>query len=134
MEKKIGESGEDTPFDLQIDAATGIIRIIVQGFWPDDVPRRFLKELEGFTRKARVRTRDLMVLVDATRTSVHSQEAVADFAKADASLSRPNDRIAVVTMSALTKLQFRRFFNSATMEYIGDALAAEEWLLELRNS
>lgn len=121
-------SAKEAPFDVQFDASSGSVRIVVRNFWSEEISQNFLRRLQMVTSIARTRAPNLKVLVDATMMNVHTSSAVEEYTEVEATLYRAGDRIAVVTKSALVKLQFRRFFNSAETEYFDMPQQAETWL------
>jgi hypothetical protein len=134
MQHETRSSVEATPFDVSFDRRTGVLHVRVQAYWTDEQADHFIRALASGVAAARDATVTIAALIDARAMQVQSANSVTSSRTADLEIYRPGDRLAVVTSSALVRMQCRRVFKRSPAHYFDDIDEAEAWLGERRKA
>lgn len=116
---------------MDVDPATGLVEIEVEGFWDREHVDLFARDLTAATTQARSCGRNSVVLCDYTRASIQPQEVVAALQQVVREPSRRSRRVALYTGGRLATMQARRVAAVRDdMRVFDDRGAALAWLME----
>lgn len=117
-------------YSLDFEQETGILRVIVFGFFSDEVARQFAHDFPLAVRDARARSNRLLMLMDATQGELMTPAVAAQMKGLEERfVTEPSDRCAVMVGSSLHKLQIRRVFDTERTQVFVSENAARTWLL-----
>lgn len=121
----------DPEFTVRIEPERKYVEIVMRGYWDDATMKRFEAELRHLPRELLAggcRIGEQNTLFDTTEYAVQSQEVLAQLGAMAADPSIGSRRIAVLSASALNKLQTRRIAPGYGV--FGDREEALLWLFE----
>lgn len=110
------------------DDALGMIVTIATGFQDEPEVQRHLDALEALVKRARSRTGRALHLVDATQAAVQPSSGSATIIKEAFKGRIKVDRCAVVTRSALGKMQIQRLYSGLPVQVFNHRHDALAWL------
>lgn len=102
---------DDPDFTIRIEPARSYVEIVMRGYWDEATVQRFygeLRRLPPILAAGGCRIGEQNTLFDTTAYAVQSQEVLAQLSAMVEDKSIGSRRIAVLTASALNKLQTRR--------------------------
>ena len=118
-------------YDISFDERTGLLTMVLTGFWTGNLLKRFADELGEVASEAARRRPDFPVLTDARDFPVQSAEITAGLARIiqEGGMRNPGRRAAVVG-SVLGKLQAERVMTEPHLRVFTEIGEARAWLTE----
>ncbi|RVT90343.1 hypothetical protein [Sphingomonas crocodyli] len=95
-------------YTIDEDESAGIVRMMVEGFFDQDILARHFDDNAAFVRRWRAAGRPIRVLIDANRLLPHTPQNQAFVMRSFERIYRPGDRVAILVGSSLVKMQMRR--------------------------
>lgn len=111
------------------DPKAGIIRVEAHGFWSYAEADAYARDLGRIIAEVRGRLGCVRTLSDRRNVPVLQGEVADRLGRLNAELYRPEDRVALVVDSSLTRSQLRRQVSHAGTCVFLSMTTAEEWLL-----
>lgn len=116
---------------MEVDPATGLVEITVEGFWDVDYVDRFSRDLAAATTRARSRGKPSLVLCDYSRAAIQPQEVVGALQRMVQDPIHHSRRVACYTEGRLATMQARRVASVRDdMRVFEDRRSALAWLME----
>src|SRR3569833_1029475 len=115
-------------YRIDHDSRTNILRLTPEGFWDAATVDRLTEEIRPIAQRIKASGRPLLVLSDARKFTVQSQEVMERFARLDQMVGVRPDRLAIVSESTLVKLQGERI-DIGNARFFTTSAEAEAWLL-----
>ena len=113
---------------VRFNIEMGRVLLVAGGFWDGSELSEFMAKIkQAFGQLSRA-NRPVSVLADLRTLQPQSQQVFGDPGFLATSAMINIERHAVVTGSALLRLQFRRFFDGIPTEFFDDRGAAIGWL------
>lgn len=110
------------------DAELGMVRTVATGFQTEPEIQSHLDILAQLVRTARACTGHVLHLVDATQAALQPLSGSPSVTKATETGRIRVDRVAVVTASALSKMQVKRLYVAQPLHVFGNVDEAIAWL------
>lgn len=111
------------------DRTSGLIHIIVAGFFDLATLKQHFKAEAALVNRWRAEGRAIRVLIDAVNLLPHSIECQTYIQEATGTIYRLGDRVALHVSSSLVKMQMRRVFTKGnTLDFFISNDAAKLWL------
>jgi hypothetical protein len=107
----------------------GLVEVAMEGLWSRTDAERFCKELNEKLLQVRQVRAKVRLLVDRRGCPVQFP-AVMDILSANRSQLGPNDRLALVLDSTLSRIQQRRVTSDDNTQIFDDVGAARRWLTQ----
>lgn len=125
----VGASKLQPIHSIREDRATGIIHIIIEGFFDLTTLERHFQAEKIVVDRWRSEGRPIKVLIDAVNLLPHSPEGQARVQQATQTIYRAEDKVALQVSSSLVKMQMRRAFTQGdTLNFFLSNDAARMWL------
>ncbi len=116
---------------IEVDPATGLVEITVEGFWDAAHVGDFARDLADATTRARSRGRPSIVLCDYTRAAIQPQEVVGALQRMVQAPVHRSRRVALYTEGRLATMQARRVASVRDdVRVFDDRGSALAWLME----
>jgi hypothetical protein len=114
---------------IREDRASGVIHVVIQGFFDLPTLERHFTAEKAVVDRWRVEGRPIRVLIDAVNLLPHSREGQERVQRATKAIYRPGDRVALQVSSSLVKMQMRRAYTQGdTLNFFLSNDAALMWL------
>ena len=113
---------------IDVSGPDGIVRVTGSGLWTVPFIQQHFREFGKVLSDIRRSGGQVRVLVDLRDSAVQTAEAVAELSAATERAYLPQDRVAVMCVSALVAMQVRRASRVDQMATFDDVFAALSWL------
>jgi hypothetical protein len=115
-------------YSVEEDRRMGIVRITSTGFWDVSTVDAMIAELVPIVRRIQASGGPLLMVNDAREFPVQSKDVRERFSRMGKLLGMKPDRLAIISTSALFKLQGQRV-DTVGARYFPTPEEAEAWLL-----
>jgi len=115
-------------FSITCDAAIGLIRMRITGFFEHDDILRLMAAREQALRTLGTAPNAHLTLVDARELDIFAKDSVAEFQRILSDPRHRARRIAFVIAKSLSSSQLRRAAHDRDAQYFTDPAEAETWL------
>ncbi|MFV0625536.1 STAS/SEC14 domain-containing protein [Sphingomonas sp. ac-8] len=116
-------------YRVDIDSAHRLVTVTLRGFLTIAEAEAYMAELRTAHARTPALRGDFRMLLDLRDAMLPSREVLAVFRERHAALPHAS-RLALVTASALTRLQARRAIPHPALAFFDTPEAARAWLLE----
>lgn len=118
----------DGRFVISLDRDNGIVIADLTGFWSIEDHAAFVPVIDQAAIASRAQHDHALVLFDATQSQVMSSALAENYQSGDMQYIKPGDRIAIVLLSQLLKMQAKRMVFSDGTRFFDSREKAEQWL------
>lgn len=126
------DQGESTcHYRIETNPASNKIVVKIIGFWEAGIAERFLRDLAQTAQNVRQAHGRIRLLFDLTKADVLLPALAEHMRDGGRSLRQPDDRVAIVTESALATMQVKRLTGPQELKIASSVEEAEAWLENL---
>lgn len=111
-----------------VDYESGVIRAYGEGFWSVEQAGAYREKWIVAVRKIHGLGKSARILIDVRKAMIQAAEVPATLLRDIGDLYRPDDRIAMLVVNKLLKMQIQRVAGSDIRRYFSTPEAAETWL------
>jgi hypothetical protein len=120
--------------EIVVNERLGLIKVHGSGFWSvSQVKAHFARYMASLAELHR-RGLKLSIIVDLREAAPQSREVSDVLHNIGLDIYRPDDRIAMVVVSSLVKMQMRRVLVADNHEFFLSVEAAERWALAYKQA